>query len=86
MCVFVEEIPRGGRIIQQILQARREGRLCKQFTRQSWERECPGWSRSTYLKFLHKHRVGNGKTTERFTWNSDGSYSLLGEYADCKHC
>ena len=83
MCEFVDEIPNARALVQDTLRARREGRLPRRFTREQWAEACLVRSDSTRFKFLRKHRVGNGKTTERFIDHGDGTWTLIGEYRDC---
>ena len=71
---------RSGRFIEQIRQARREGRLPPNFTASDVKEACPGWAENTYPTFMPKHRKGNpGGTTELFVRDSDGTYALIEE-------
>ena len=83
MCEFVDEIPGGRELVQRTLCARREGKLPRRFTRNQWVHACMVKNESTGQNFLRKHRLGNGKTTERFIDNGDGTWTLIGEYRNC---
>lgn len=66
------------RFVQEIRQARAQGRLGERFRAADVRQACPGWADHTYGVFLPKHREGNpGGYTPYFRQNSDGSYSLL---------
>lgn len=83
MCEFVDNIPNARGLVQSTLNARREGQLLQRFTRDQWADACGVLAKSTRRNFLHKHRVGNGKETERFIDHGDGYWSLFGEYRGC---
>ena len=83
MCEFVDQIPGARKLVQETLNARREGRLPKRFTRNQWAEACSVCSEGTRDNFLRKHRVDNGKNTERFIDHGDGYWSLVGEYRNC---
>ena len=83
MCEFVDEIPGALALVQYTLRARSEGTLPKRFTRDQWAEACSVRNDSTRRNFLRKHRAGNGKTTERFVDNGDGTWTLIGEYRNC---
>ena len=83
MCEFVDESPGARELVQRTLRARQEGRLPRRFTRDEWALACSVRNHSTRRNFLRKHRVGNGKTTERFVKHGDGTWTLIGEYRTC---
>ena len=83
MCEFVDEIPRAGDLVRRTLRARRQGELGRRFTRDEWAAAIQVQSDSTRRNFLRKHRVGNGRETERFIDHGDGTWSLVGEYRYC---
>ena len=83
MCEFVDEIPRAGDLVRRTLRARRQGELGRRFTRDEWAEAIQVQSDSTRRKFLWKHRVGNGRETERFIDHGDGTWSRVGEYRYC---
>ena len=83
MCEFVDEIPGARDLVQRTLRARRQGQLSRRFTRDEWAKACQVQSDSTRRNFLRKHRVGNGRETERFIDHGDGTWSLVGEYRRC---
>ena len=66
------------RFVDDIRQARRQGKLPEHFRGSDVRRACPGWAVQTYTVFLPKHRVGNpGGYTAYFKQHTDGSYSLI---------
>ena len=83
MCEFVNEIPGARELGQRTLRARRQGQLGSRFTRDQWAEACQVKSEGTRRNFLRKHRVGNGRETERFIDHGDGAWSLVGEYRRC---
>ena len=83
MCEFVDEIPGARDPVQRTLRARRQGQLSRRFTRDEWAEACQVQSEGTRRNFLRKHRVGNGRTTDRFIDHGDGTWSLVGEYRRC---
>ena len=84
MCEFVDEIPTGRELVQRTLRARRKGKLPGRFTRDQWAHACMVENESTRRNFLRKHRRGNGETTDRFVDNGDGTWTLIGEYRNCR--
>ena len=63
--------------VEDIRQAKRQGKLPERFRNADVRKACPGWAERTYTNFLSKHRIGNsGDYTEYFKQHADGSYSL----------
>lgn len=66
------------RFVDDVREARADGRLDDRFRPDDVRRTCPGWARHTYEVFLLQHRLGNpGGHTPYFRRHPDGSYSLL---------
>jgi hypothetical protein len=71
-------LPSMSRFVEDIRQARVQGRLPDRFRPADIRKACPGWAEHTYGVFLPKHRVGNpGGYTPYFEQHDDGSYSLI---------
>ena len=60
-----------------IVMAVKSGKIKEPFTENDFRKACPGFGEGTYRAFLHKHAVGNGKTTELFERESPGRLRLL---------
>ena len=67
-----------GRFVDDIRQARHQGKLPERFSSADVRKACPGWVEGTYSTFLPKHRIGNpGGKIEYFKRHVTGCYSLI---------
>ena len=71
-----EPMSREGRLIKEIRAAVKEGRLKEPFAPRDLIQAEVRCAANTRSRFLWKHRVGNGSTTEHFVHVARGQYRL----------
>jgi len=68
-------MPREHKVYKAIVEAIKTGKLKEPFSKDDFEKECPGFSQGTYNAFLWKHRRGNPEgASELFEIVSPGKF------------
>jgi len=71
-------MPRRHEVYKAIVAAMKSGKLREPFSKEDFERQCPGFGYGTYNAFLWKHRKGNpGGASELFEMVSSGKFVVL---------
>lgn len=61
-----------------IVKAIKSGQLSEPFSKDDFEKACPGLAKGTYAAFLDKHRKGNpGHNSELFERQCPGQFNCL---------
>jgi len=64
-------------VYRSIIAAVKSGSLKEPFSISDFREACPGFAKSTYGTFLHKHNKGNNKTTELFERIPSGGFIVI---------
>jgi len=70
-------MPKEHKVHKAIVEAMKAGKLGEPFSKEDFERECPGFGHGTYNAFLWKHRRGNARgDSELFRIVSPGKFMV----------